>query len=361
MKIAFITLGFPPVNTSGLDVSGGRLVKGLLEQGHIVTVIAGKHKNIAEVHQQSNLTIYRIPLDVTNWIGFSIQVAKFLKKLELNQKFDIVHFWDVHFAYAYHGNFVASVQHSFRQRWLTLDKQNLSLTKKAFRFSYYASARILAEQPALKQATGLLAGSQATLDEYVANYGLNPTKIKLARHGIDTDFFQPKVSPEKLRFQLGLSSTEAVILFVGFATPRKGLSYLMKALPHVEPKPRLLLIGQIPSSQRDLLEKVMKPMTAQIIEIGYVPDALMPAYYNLADVYVSASLLEGFGLPLAEALACQTPVVATNTGSTAEVVGPGGVLVHPKDYKGLAQAISRLLQNSQQRQLLGIKGPDAHR
>src|SRR5204863_670546 len=94
----------------------------------------------------------------------------------------------------------------------------------------------------------------------------------------------------------------------------------------------------------------------RVIEAGYVPDEHLPDYYSLADVYVSPSLMEGFGLTLAEALACETPVVAAEAGSVAEVVGPGGILVPPRDPAALADAISGLLQDCELRRELGRRG-----
>jgi glycosyltransferase involved in cell wall biosynthesis len=82
----------------------------------------------------------------------------------------------------------------------------------------------------------------------------------------------------------------------------------------------------------------------------------MPALYNLADIYVSPSLMEGFGLPLAEALACETPVVAARAGAVAEVVGPAGILVPPGDPESLAQAVSSLLADPGRRRDLGRIG-----
>jgi len=98
------------------------------------------------------------------------------------------------------------------------------------------------------------------------------------------------------------------------------------------------------------------PASKQVVEVGFVPDEHMPLCYSSADVYVSPSLLEGFGLPLAEALACETPIVATNTGATAEVVGPGGIMVPPGDIIALAGAISDLLKDASLRHELGKRG-----
>jgi len=94
----------------------------------------------------------------------------------------------------------------------------------------------------------------------------------------------------------------------------------------------------------------------RVIEAGFVSDEWMPAYYSMADVYVSSTLLEGFGLPIAEAMACQTPVVTSEAGSTAEVLGPGGIVVPARDPRSLAAAVSSLLQDEILRKEMGSRG-----
>ena len=355
MHIAFVTLGFAPWRSSGLDVSGERLVRELIKAGHRVTVIAGTPQPISETWTHPALSIHRVHVGVTNWIGFAFAAARLLNTLRPSQSFDIVHFWDVHFAYAYRRDYVASLQHSFRQRWGVWEQDQGKPLAKLFRFGYYSLARILAEIPSTQRARGLLAGSDATRSEFIEHYGIAPERIALARHGIDTQFFRP-VPTDALRFQLGLATNEPVILFVGFVTPRKGLEYLAHALPRMVPAPRLLIVGRWSQTYRSRFFGSLGPAAGQVIDCGFVPDEQMPGYYSLADVYVSPSLLEGFGLPLGEALACETPVVCVNAGASAEVVGPGGTLVPAKDPLALAEATSRLLSNAPLRRQLGCRG-----
>jgi hypothetical protein len=126
MKIAFITLGYKPYRTSGLDLSGERLVSALLDAGHEVSVIAGKREQITEVHTHQNLKIHRLQLDLSDWIGFGYRTAKLLSIMDT---FDVIHFWDIHFGWAFRGKFIGSLQHSFRQRLMSLDyapKSNIS-------------------------------------------------------------------------------------------------------------------------------------------------------------------------------------------------------------------------------------------
>jgi glycosyltransferase involved in cell wall biosynthesis len=86
-----------------------------------------------------------------------------------------------------------------------------------------------------------------------------------------------------------------------------------------------------------------------------VPEAEKVDYYNLADVFVSPSALEGFGLTVAEAMACERPVVVSNRGSLPEVVaaGEGGFLCEPDDAPGFARAVLELLGDERLRQKFG--------
>ncbi len=355
MRVAFITLGFVPLRTSGLDISGERLVRALLGAGHHVTVIAGGHEGLKETWNHPALEIHRVQLGRSNWVGFAYGAAQLLKRLECARPFDIVHFWDVHFAYAYAGHYVASLHHSFRQRWSIWEQNRGEAPAKVYRFTYYTLARRLAEIPSARGARGLLAISATTRMEFIEKYGIAPERIVLARHGIDTDFFRPSRASSQ-RTRLGLAPGESAILFAGFVTPRKGLELLAQALPLIRPAPRLLIVGRWNDKFRSRFYQQLGSAANQVIECGFVPDELMPSYYSTADLYVSASLMEGFGLPLAEALACETPVVATEGGATAEVVGLGGLLTPARDPVALADAISRLLVNPMLRREMGAKG-----
>jgi len=350
MHIAFITIGFSPLRTSGLDISGERLIAGLLARGHQVTVIAGKREDQPETFHHPSLNIVRLPLGRSNWIGFGLRAASTLKKLDKRTPFDIIHFWDIYFAWAFRGRYVGSLQHSFHQRIAT--SKNVGLAKKA----YYAGALLLTELPTIRRARGLLAGSTTSMESYLQHYRIPPEKVALARHGIDTNFFRPIPDTAALRVKLGLSADDPVLMYSGFFTARKGLEFLAQAIPLISPAPRLVLTGRWTEEFREYFFTLLGPARVQVIEAGFVPDEWMPAYFSLADVYVSSSLLEGFGLPIAESLACETPIVGADAGAVAEVAGPGGILVPPGDVHSLAEAVSTLLSNPAKRRELGQRG-----
>lgn len=355
MKVVFVTLGFSPFRSSGFDVSGERYIKLLLENGVEVTVIAAGNSTTRETALSPNLKVIRIPVRRSNWIGYSFRAAGLVRELE-----GIKHFWDVYLAYAYQNEFIASLHQSFRQRYQILTKQNLSISSSLVRKLYYFLAIRLAEIPSLKRSRYLLSVSNTTKLEFLNNYNIDENKMILARHYIDSEFFSRKIDISRIRSYYGLKQNIPVLLFVGFINPRKGIDLLLKAIQLVNTDLYLLIVGKWQSeAYRRWILSMLNPCTREkVIEVGYVPDDIMPYLYSLSDVYVTTSLLEGFGLPIAEALACETPVIALDSGATSEVLGPGGILLPEMEVNSMAHAIQRLINDNDLRKKLGEAGRD---
>jgi glycosyltransferase involved in cell wall biosynthesis len=206
----------------------------------------------------------------------------------------------------------------------------------------------------MNRAGHLLAASQAAADEFVAHYGVEAERVTVVPLGTDLSRFEPR-NAEGLRARLGLKRYR-VLLYVGFCTPRKGLDYLAQAMNLLPPDVRLLLVGRWEESYRPKFYRALGTASDRVVELGYVSDEELPEYYALSDLFVFPTLLEGFGLPLVEAMACGTPVVTTSAGSCAEVTGPGGRIVPARDPMALADAIDELLEDADLRRRLGEEG-----
>ena len=89
---------------------------------------------------------------------------------------------------------------------------------------------------------------------------------------------------------------------------------------------------------------------------GWISHDDLPAFYNLADLFVLPSLYEGFGIPLLEAMACGCPVLTSTTGSPPEVVEDAGYLVNPIKVDDIAAGICEVLSNSELRSAMVVKG-----
>jgi glycosyltransferase involved in cell wall biosynthesis len=170
--------------------------------------------------------------------------------------------------------------------------------------------------------------------------------VTVIPHGLDLDAFQPR-DRDAARQMLGLEPHARVLLFVAEPISRrlKGFAVLAQALAGMANRHRLTLItvgsGVSP----------VKP-DVPVLQMGYVGhERLLSIVYAAADLFVMPSSAESFGLTAAQALACGTPVVASDVGGVPEIVRPGvtGLLVPPHDGKALGTAITALLDDPARR------------
>ena len=150
---------------------------------------------------------------------------------------------------------------------------------------------------------------------------------------------------------------QPLLLFVGRFRYYKGLSYLLDALPQV-PRAHLILVGAGPEEQALRRQVGQLGLGERVTFAGSVSDTELPAYLAAADLYVLPACLrsEAFGLGLVEAQAAGLPAVTTELGTGTSYVnakGETGLVTPPMDPPALAQAITTLLENEDQRQAMG--------
>ena len=154
----------------------------------------------------------------------------------------------------------------------------------------------------------------------------------------------PFLFSSKIRKRLGIKTDEKLLLFVGRLSPHKNVHALLKVFYLVRgkiPDSRLIVIGK--STFAGYLKKLKRMADKKVIFGGFVSDSELPYYYAACDLYVTASLWEGFNLPIAEAQACGKKVVAFDVCSHPEVV-KDGILVKKDGIEGFAKAVIRLLK-----------------
>lgn len=348
MKLCLVNLDYPPFRTAGLGVVGEQLAPGMAARGHQVTVVTARRDDGVPAEEVvDGVTVVRVPYGSTDWIGFGWRAGRWLARRDglAGRLYDVVHFLEARFAWAAPRPYVTSLFQSFRQSATAAGgwPYHSSWRNLLFRTAYYRLAQWTLERRGARHASGWLPASCAAADEFAQAYGLPRAAMRIIPLGLDLTRFRPR--PEeaaRLRADLGLADRR-ILFSAAFATPRKGLEYLAAALASLPEDVCLLLAGRWEGGYRARVLAAAGPAADRIIEPGYVPDANLPAYYTLADVYVTPSLLEGFAYTPAEALACGTPVVATTVGALPETVGPGGLLVPPRDSRALAEAINELL------------------
>lgn len=214
---------------------------------------------------------------------------------------------------------------------------------------------------AVRRATYVIAVSEATRRDVVRLLGAPADKVVRIHEGVDARY-RPYDADTIQAFRLAHGFSGPFILFLGTIEPRKNVERLVDA--YLELRRRgctqwpLVLAGSVrPGSERIRQRVVAAGLDDVVHFVGFVPEKEMPLWYNSAGLFVFPSLYEGFGLPALEALACGTPVVASNRSSIPEVVEEAGVLVDPTDVTSIADGMQRVLEASGLRQRLRAVGP----
>lgn len=212
----------------------------------------------------------------------------------------------------------------------------------------------------LRAADVIVTPSAWSKQDAIHYYGLPESKIKVI-YEAPAPTFQPISDPATLaRVRRQYHLPEQFILNVGTIEPRKNLSCLLEAFQPLLadwPDLKLILLGKKGWLYESFFERLQAlGLEEQVIFPGYVAEADLPAFYQLAQVFVFPSLSEGFGLPPLEAMACGTPVISSNSSSLPEVVGEAGLLVEPTDTVALHQALRRMLADGELRADLKQRG-----
>jgi phosphatidyl-myo-inositol dimannoside synthase len=193
-------------------------------------------------------------------------------------------------------------------------------------------------------------------------------RLRLVHLGTDPTQFRPGIDASAVRERLALPDTGARwLVTVARLEEHKGIDTVIKALPAIlarAPDVRYAVAGT--GHDRERLEKLVERLGLgdRVWFVGGVRDHDLPAFYNLASVYVGASRraqrlgVEGFGISLVEASACGLPVIAGNSGGVPDAVRDGetGVLVAPEDPAAFSEAICRLLADPAAATRMGDNG-----
>lgn len=189
-------------------------------------------------------------------------------------------------------------------------------------------------------------------------YGVALERIDVVRPGVEARY-RPLPAAEVAAWRAAEGLPERFLLHVGTLQPRKNIPVLLEALAQLSDRTiPLLLVG----GRGWFYDQLFAQVTALGLDnrvrfVGYVSDESLPYWYNAATVLAYPSLYEGFGLPIVEALACGTPVVAAETSSLPEAGGAAALYFDPANPAALAAQIDRVLGDDAMREQLGAAGP----
>jgi glycosyltransferase involved in cell wall biosynthesis len=195
---------------------------------------------------------------------------------------------------------------------------------------------------ALAQANLVLTVSDYSRRSIQEHFSLGPERLRVLSEAASLKF----------RPAGPVNREQPYVLYVGGISPNKNLKTLIRAFTRIRveyPKLRLILAGDhsgdsFKSSYDDLAQEIAaRTLEAHVLFTGFVPEDELPSLYSGASLFAFPSLDEGFGLPVLEAMACGTPVVASRGNSLEEVVGDAGILVNPHDETDVAMGMAAVL------------------
>jgi glycosyltransferase involved in cell wall biosynthesis len=194
------------------------------------------------------------------------------------------------------------------------------------------------------KAAMVLCSSQVTLDD-CRTAGIGDDRLRLVPLGVAS---QTITDVDRARVRATYDLPERFVLFVGTLEPRKNLARLIAALDSIRGAPPLVVVGMAGWGDHT-------PATAYDVRFtGFVPAHNLPALYEACTVFAFPSILEGYGLPVIEAMAHGAAVVTSRGTSTEEVAGGAAVLVDPLSVESIAAGVSEAIANVDELRARGL-------
>ena len=210
----------------------------------------------------------------------------------------------------------------------------------------------------LRHATAVIAVSEATRNEVDHWYPATSNKTRVVHNGVDPAFGRAPSPSELARVRERYDLPPRFVLAIGAGRPHKNLEILVDAA---------LLIGRsdvqfviVSAADRRfpdrLGERLRETGERSVRRLARVEESDLPALYRLASAFVFPSLVEGFGLPMLEAMAAGTAVVASDRSSLPEVAGDAAIYFDPRDAQALSARLTQILDDPGLRRVLAARG-----
>jgi teichuronic acid biosynthesis glycosyltransferase TuaC len=281
------------------------------------------------IHHPRYPVIPRLGMSVAPFLLYQASLRALRRLMADGLRFDVI---DAHYLYP---DGVAAVWLGRRlRRPVILTARGSDVTELP---DYAVPRRLIAQ--AVAQADGLVAVS-AGLATALAGLGVAAGDVCVLRNGVDTTLFRP-VDRIAARNALGL--TRRTLLSVGHLIERKGHHHVIEAMPQL-PDFDLRIVGEGPERARLTALIARLGLQDRVQLLGAHPHAELPGFYTAVDALVLASSREGWANVLLEAMACGTPVVASNIPGNPEVVQhrTAGLILESNTAPGIAEGVRKL-------------------
>jgi len=225
------------------------------------------------------------------------------------------------------------------------------------------------EHAAVRWADRVVTVSEAARGDLIETFGLAPGRVAVVSEAPDP-VFGPRPDDPTSRAILGrygIDASRRFLLYVGGLSPHKNLPRLIEAFAGGAPDDvDLVLVGDIGDVFLTHVPHLREAVTRNGLDgrvnfTGFVPDDELAHIYSRAHALIQPSLMEGFGLPPVEAMACGTPVLSSLAGSLPEVVGDAGIYFDPRNLGQMSAVIRDAFANRDARDLLAQRAIERSR
>jgi glycosyltransferase involved in cell wall biosynthesis len=212
-----------------------------------------------------------------------------------------------------------------------------------------------------RKANRIVANSEFTKQKIVEHLAISPSKVSVVYLGV-SDHFSPRDRKQAVtRVSALLGLKRPYILFVGNLKPHKNVRTLIHAFAqisgHRDLDHELVILGDDRRWKAGLVNECARlGIDRHVLFVSHVPYEDLPLVYGAAEMLVMPSFIEGFGLPVLEAMACSTPVACSRVASLPEVAGDAAEYFDPSSMDDLAAAMERVLRSSQLQETMRLKG-----
>jgi glycosyltransferase involved in cell wall biosynthesis len=262
---------------------------------------------------------------------------------------DIVHIDEEHYSFVTYQIMRLAKRAGVKSLFFTW--QNIN-KEYPFPFSYF-------EKFNFKNSSAAIAGNREAAEVLRAK-GFEKDIFEIPQFGVDPDRFK-KMNDAEARERVGIKNGDFVIGYMGRMIKEKGIDNLLDALTELPVNVKLLLIGSGPYKSK-ILERANHPgIKGRVMMIDQVPSLDVPRYMNCMDCLVLPSLTqsnwkEQFGRVLIEAMACEVPVIGSNSGEIPVVIGDAGLIFQENNSNSLLKQLELLVRDRYLRKKLGERG-----
>jgi len=334
--------GVDPDTTSGGETYERELLRHLGRRGVEIDLMLARHKRVPV--DAKNWTVHRLPIGRgLRWPVAAILLPPLIKRLYDLRPFDILR--------AHSLRFIGPAALAARRRY------GLDVPIVAHHHHLDAGwLNPLIERKVIEGSDRVITVSEFSRRQLIDELGIGSERIDVVPNGVD-ERFAPGADSRALRERYGMGDRQ-VVLFLGGLKTRKNLPFLLdvwRRVATLRPRATLLIAGTGPAAGELHRRARQLDLVGRVVFAGRVSEQEKVGYYNLADIFVFPSSLEGFGLAVGEAMSCGLPVVTSDRGALPELVRDrhGGFVCRGNHLDDFSGALMMLLDDANLRRTFG--------